>query len=394
MTNATVATGLDVIQESTPDVLRGARVGLLAHPASVDARLNHAVDIFMKSSGFKLAAIFGPQHGYLGNTQDNMIEWMSFRDPRTGLPVHSLYSMHRKPAPEMLGGIDALVCDIQDVGTRVYTFVWTVALCMEACAEAGKPLVILDRPNPIGGAAVEGNVLDPEFRSFVGLHPVPMRHGMTTGELAAFVNDTAQIGCDLRVVTMRNWRRDMQFEDTRLPWVMPSPNMPTPDTARVYPGTVIFEGANISEGRGATRPFELIGAPWLDAHELAGELDALELPGVRFRPAFFEPTFHKSAGRICAGVQIHVTDIAAFKPFITGIAILKAARNQSPINFEWKQPPYEYEYEKLPIDMIFGTGTIRKQIESNASLEEIESKWQPGLIKFMEARSKYLLYEK
>ena len=393
MTNATTATGLDVIQESTPDVLRGARVGLLAHPASIDARLNHAGDIFMKCSDFKLAAIFGPQHGYLGNTQDNMIEWMSFLDPRTSLPVHSLYSTHRRPAPEMLDGIDAMVCDIQDVGTRVYTFVWTVALCMEACAEAGKPLVILDRPNPIGGDAAEGNVLDPEFHSFVGLHPVPMRHGMTVGELAAFVNDTARIGCDLHVVKMQNWVRGMQFEETGLPWVMPSPNMPTPDTARVYPGTVIFEGANISEGRGTTRPFELIGAPWLDAHELAGELDALELPGVRFRPAFFEPTFHKGAGRICAGVQIHVTGIAAFKPYITGIAILKAARNQSPANFAWKQPPYEYEYEKLPIDMILGTDAIRKQIETNTSLEEMESEWQPGLKAFMAAREQYLLYE-
>lgn len=375
------------------DLIKGARVGLLCHPASVDSNLRHALDIFAESTEFKLAALFGPQHGFLGNTQDNMIEWSAFDDPATGLPVYSLYSENRKPSPEMLENIDVLVCDMQDVGTRVYTFIWTMALCMEACAEQGRRMVVLDRPNPIGGEAVEGNVLEPAVRSFVGLHPIPMRHGMTIGELALLLNGNFNIGCDLHVVRMSGWRRSMQFEDTRLPWVLPSPNMPTPDTARVYPGTVIFEGTNISEGRGATRPFELIGAPWLDARALASSMNSLELPGAFFRPANFEPVFHKGGGKVCGGVQIHVTDVESFKPYFTALALLRACIDQAPEQFAWKQPPYEYEFEKLPIDLILGSTSIRQRFESGEPLDGLESSWMDALNDFKRTRQNFLLYD-
>ena len=373
--------------------MRGARVGLLCHPASVDARLTHALDVLSQCDGFSVGAVYGPQHGFLGNTQDNMIEWNGFTHTGTGLPVFSLYSETRKPAPEMLEPIDVLVCDLQDVGTRVYTFIWTMMLCLEACAEQGRAVVVLDRPNPIGGTAVEGNVLDAQWRSFVGLHPVPMRHGMTIGEIAHMVNREADIGCDLHVVRMRGWRRGMQFENTGLPWVLPSPNMPTPDTARVYPGTVIFEGTNLSEGRGATRPFELIGAPWIQAEDLAGSMNARGLPGAFFRPAYFEPVFHKGANQVCGGVQIHVLDAAEFKPYLTALALLRDMRAQDTDRFAWKQPPYEYEYERLPIDMILGASRVREQLEQGVSLEEMERSWQPELQKFMDVREKYLMYE-
>jgi uncharacterized protein YbbC (DUF1343 family) len=296
-----------------------------------------------------------------------MIEWSGFTHPQLGSPVYSLYGEHRKPAPDMLAGLDVLVCDLMDVGTRVYTFIWTLCLCLEACAEVGVPMVVLDRPNPIGGELVEGNVLDPCVRSFVGLHPIPMRHGLTPGEVALFVNDTAGIGCDLHVVPMRGWRRTMLFSDTGLPWVLPSPNMPTQDTALVYPGTVAFEGANVSEGRG--------------------------LPGVFLRPAWFEPVFHKGAHEICGGVQIHVTDEQAFKPYLTGLALLQDCRNQSPADFAWKQPPYEYEFEKLPIDLIIGDPAVRRGIEDNVPLEQLENAWRPGLQAFCERKAKYHLYE-
>ena len=293
----------------------------------------------------------------------------------------------------MLQGLDALVIDLQDVGARYYTFVWTAALAMRACARADVPVIVLDRPNPLGGKLVEGNLPDPVFASFVGLYPLPARHGMTLGELARYLNAEHDLGCDLTVVPMRGWRRRMTWADTGVPWVAPSPNMPTPDTASVYPGGCLFEGTNLSEGRGTTRPFEWVGAPYLDAHRFADTLEAERLPGVGFRPIRFMPTFHKWAGRLCGGVQIHVTDRARFKPFLTGLAVVAAARRLGRGRFAWRRPPYEFERRKLPIDILCGTDTIRRALERGRSLGEMERSWRGGLTAWKGRRAPYLLYE-
>ena len=366
-----VKTGLEILLDSKLELLDGERVGLIVNPASVNSRFEHAADLFHQRSQINLSALFGPQHGIRGETQDNMIEWQTFRDSRTGLPAYSLYGEARKPTPGMLGDVDVLIFDIQDVGTRVYTFIYTMALAMEAARECGKRFIVLDRPNPIGGVQVEGNILETEFQSFVGMFPIPMRHGMTIGELALMFNREFGIGCELEVVKMDGWRRSLLYEDTRLPWVLPSPNMPTVDTAVVYPGSVMFEGTNISEGRGTTRPFEIIGAAYIEPDELIEELRKENLPGVIFRPLHFQPTFHKFAGELCGGIQIHVVDRNAFKPVITGAAIISAIRPLYPDGFDWKQPPYEYVYDKLPFDVINGSSRLRAQIGSGAPVSEI-----------------------
>jgi len=385
--------GLEVLLESKLALLDGARVGLIVNPASIDSNFRHAADLFHQHPRINLTALFGPQHGIRGETQDNMIEWQSFRDKRTGLPAYSLYGETRKPTSDMLDGVDVLVFDIQDIGTRVYTFVYTMALAMEAARECGKRFVVLDRANPINGTQIEGNILDPAFQSFVGMFPIPMRHAMTIGELALMFNQEFSIGCDLEVVRMGDWRREMWFEDTGLPWVMPSPNMPTVDTAVVYPGSVMIEGTNISEGRGTTRPFEIIGAPFINSEELTEALTKSNLPGVAFRPIHFQPTFHKFADELCGGIQIHVTDRDVFKPVITGVAIISAIRRLYPDRFEWKQPPYEYVHDKLPFDVINGSSRLREKIESNVALSETEESWRDGLSEFAERRETYLLYD-
>ncbi len=303
----------------------------------------------------------------------------------------SLYGARRAPAPAALRGLDALVVDLQDVGARYYTFVWTTALAMAACARAGVAVIVLDRPNPLGGA-VEGNVADPAFASFVGLYPLPARHGMTIGELAAYLAAEHGLRPRLTVVPMRGWRRVMAWEDTGLPWVAPSPNMPTPDTARVYPGGCLIEGTNLSEGRGTTRPFEWVGAPYLDAHRYAAALEARALPGVRFRPARFVPTFHKWAGRLCGGVQVHVTDRRTFRPFLTGLALVATARALAPGAFRWRRPPYEFERRRLPIDILLGTDRIRRALERGVPLAAIERGWRPELARWLRRRAPYLLY--
>lgn len=386
-----VRSGLDVLVTECSAPLRGRRVALVAHQASVDAKLRHAAPLLAGMRGMTLAALWAPEHGLWGAPQDHA-HIPSTRDPLTGLAVQSLYGLRREPMPAMFRGIDAVVIDLQDVGSRYYTFIWTTALVMRAAAATGVEVVVLDRPNPLGGARVEGNVADPAYASFVGLYPLAIRHGMTIGEIASYLNATHELGCRLTVVRMRGWRRSMRWEDTGLPWVAPSPNMPTPDTARVYPGGCLYEGTNLSEGRGTTRPFEWVGAPYLDADAYAEALQALKLPGVTFRPARFTPMFHKWAGRLCGGVQIHVTDVERFKSYLTGLGIIAVARRLAPRGFAWKRPPYEFERKKLPIDILCGTNVIRKAIERGRPLAEIERGWAPGLAAWMRRRARFFLY--
>ncbi|HEY6330315.1 MAG TPA: DUF1343 domain-containing protein [Blastocatellia bacterium] len=385
--------GIDVLAAESLAHLKGARIGLIANAASVNSVLEHSVDVIQRAAGTNLVCLFGPQHGVWGDTQDNMIEWESFRDRKTGLPVYSLYGETRKPTPEMLEGLDGLVFDVQDVGTRVYTFIYTMAMAMEAAAEAGKRFIVLDRPNPLGGIKLEGNLLEDEYKSFVGMYPIPMRHGMTVGELALMFNSEFGINCDLNVVEMKGWRRHYLWEDTGLTWVMPSPNIPTAGTGAVYPGTVFLEGTNISEGRGTTRPFEILGAPYIDPHELAGELTQELLPGAVFRPLYFTPTFQKYAGQTCGGVQIHIIDRELFRPVITGVAIISCVRRLYAHAFAWRQPPYEYVSDRLPFDVISGTSRLRKQIEDNVKWRDIEDEWRQPLAAFQERRRPYLRYD-
>ena len=306
------------------------------------------------ASHFRLTALFGPQHGFAASTQDNMVEWEGYRHPELGIPVFSLYGEHRKPTPEMLREIDVLFVDLVDVGARYYTFIWSLFLCMEACEAAGIPVVVADRPNPITGTLVEGPPQRKDHLSFVGLHPLPNRHGKTIGELAHQFREEVFPGVSLHVLPLSGWKRSMWHDDTGLPWVLPSPNMPTLDTAIVYPGMCLLEGTNLSEGRGTTRPFELFGAPWIRRKEFCRKLRALELPGVHFREIEFEPTFQKHAGQVCHGAQIHVIDRNGFLPWQTGMEIIRLARELHAENFDWKPLPYEYEPEKLPIEILCG----------------------------------------
>ena len=372
-------------------MLRGHRIGLLAHQASVDARLDHAVELLGDVRGARLSALFAPEHGLWGAAQD-LVHIAATRDPPTGMRVVSLYGERREPTPAMLRGLDVLVIDLQDVGSRYYTYQWTTALAMRACARAGVRVLVLDRPNPLGGEIVEGNVPEPAYASFVGLYPLAARPGMTMGEIARYLHQVHGVGDGVEVIGMRGWRRSMVWEDTGLPWVAPSPNMPTPDTARVYPGGCLIEGTNLSEGRGTTRPFEWVGAPWLDAHSFAGRLTAEGLPGVVFRPARFRPTFQKWAGQVCGGVQLHVTDRGRFKPFLTGLAVIAIARRLAKRAFRWRRPPYEFEHRLLPIDILLGTTRIRRAIERGQPLEDIERSWQPDLSRWRRRRAAALIY--
>ena len=385
-----VRTGLEQLL-ARPGDLRGRRLGLICNGASVTGDLVHASVALKSSKAFRLAALFGPEHGIWGDAQD-LVEVGDSRDPLTGLPVHSLYGRLRAPAPEALAGLDALVFDVQDVGTRYYTFIYTMLNALEACALHGRRLVVLDRPNPLGGTIVDGNVLDPAFRSFVGQHPLPVRHGLTVGELALLFRDELGLRADLRVVRMKGWRRGMDFEHTGLPWVQPSPNMPTPDTAFVYPGACLVEGTNLSEGRGTTRPFELIGAPWLDQWALARALERERIPGARFRPAVFTPTFQKHVGRACGGVQVHVTDRKRFPAFLAYLLLIAHARRQDRARFAWRDPPYEFEHVKRPFDILCGTDAVRRLIESGASPRRLQPEWRRALAAFRRRRTRYLLY--
>lgn len=387
-----VKLGIEALLTDQHRLLDDARVGAVVHPASVLPDLRHTVDVLAGSTRFKLVSLFGPQHGARGEKQDNMIESDFYCDPGTGLPVHSLYGRTRWPEAAMLTGLDVLLFDLQDVGTRVYTFIHTMAYCMQACAQLQKRMVVADRPNPVGGVQVEGNLLDPAFRSFVGLHPIPMRHGMTVGELALLLNKEFGIGCDLEVVPMGGWRRSMWFDQTGLPWVQPSPNLPTLESAVVYPGMVLVEGTTLSEGRGTTRPFEYVGAPYIRPAELASRLNSVGLPGVTFRPAYFEPTFQKWGGVMCGGVQLHVRDRNSFEPYLTGITTISTIKAMCPDSFGWRQPPYEYEYEKLPIEILCGGRTVPDLMERGAGIQEIRESWRGDVAAFRKQRESYLLY--
>jgi len=371
--------------------LRGQRVGVLCNPASVDADLVHIVDRLASADGVTVAAIFGPQHGFRSDVQDNMVETPHAHDPVHHVPLHSLYSETREPTTEMLRGVEVLVVDLQDIGARIYTYIYTMANCLRACQRHGIPVIVCDRPNPIGDA-IEGACLVDSFESFVGQFPIPMRHGMTVAELARLFNDAFGIGAPLEVIRMEGWNRGAWWDVTGLTWVMPSPNMPTLDTAVVYPGTVLFEGSLMSEGRGTTRPFELVGAPGVDAERFADEMNARELPGVRFRPAVFEPTFQKHAGRTCGGCQIHVRDREAFHPVKTGVALIDQFHRSAPDSFGWRPPPYEYERDKQPIDILAGSDSLRRQVEASIPVDDIADSWRESERSFETLRRPFLLY--
>jgi uncharacterized protein YbbC (DUF1343 family) len=372
--------------------LRGTRVGIVCNPASVNSDLVHVIDCLAAQPDVAIGAIFGPQHGFRSDLQENMIESPHGHDADRRVPVYSLYSETREPTQEMLRGVDVLVIDLQDVGTRIYTYIYTMANCLAAARRHGVRVVVCDRPNPIGGTALEGPMLEPGFESFVGQYPIPMRHGMTIGELARMFNDHFGLGAALEVMPMEGWRRDMFHDTAGAPWVLPSPNIPTLDSAIVYPGTVLFEGTNVSEGRGTTRPFEIVGAPGIDAERFAANLNARQLPGVVFRPTIFEPTFHKHAHTTCGGCQIHVRDRQRFRPVLTGVALTAAFREAMSDRFEWRQPPYEYEHDKLPFDILAGSSALREQIESGVPVAQIGDSWEAGVSAFDHIRRRFLLY--
>jgi uncharacterized protein YbbC (DUF1343 family) len=372
--------------------LRGRRVGVVANPASVDSAFRSAVERLATAPGVTLAAIFGPQHGYRSDVQDNMIESGHAHDALHGIPVYSLYSETREPTAEMLRGLDALVIDLQDIGARIYTYMYTMANCLRAGKRHGVPVIVCDRPNPIGGVDVEGPVLVEGYESFVGQFPIPMRHGMTIGELAKLFNDHFGIGTTLEIVPMEGWSREQYWDETGHPWVMTSPNIPTLDSAIVFPGTVLFEGTMLSEGRGTTRPFELVGAPWIDGERFAARMNAQGHGGVHFRGIGFEPTFQKHARIPCGGCQIHVTDRRAFEPVAVGVSLLCEFYASDPAAFTWRPPPYEYEHEKLPFDILAGSSELRGQIESQAPLRDIVQSWQAPLETFGRVRERFLMY--
>ena len=373
-------TGLENLLDRPPGWTRTARVGLLTHPAAVDRAFVSSARLLGGLLGSRLKALFGPQHGFFGDKQDNMIESPDRDHPASGVRIHSLYGEHRQPTPEMLQGLDKLVIDLQDVGTRVYTFIQTMFLTLQACAEAEVGVVVLDRPNPIGRAR-EGNLLAEDCRSFVGLFPLPMRHGLTMGEVARLIAARG-LPCELEVVPLRDHDPSAYFRETGLPWVMPSPNMPSPETALVYPGQVILEGTALSEGRGTTRPFELWGAPHIDPHRLRREMKDYDLPGVVFRPVFFEPTFHKFAGQSCGGLFLHVVDPRAFRPYRTSLALIQAVGRLWPEQWAFKDPPYEYEYERRPLDLILGRRDLADRLLEGEELSALEAGWSAELAAF------------
>jgi len=398
-------TGLDVLSSSGFAALRSKHIAVVCNQASVDRQFRHILELLEpghRAGDFTITAVFGPQHGLFGTTQDNMIEWNGEGATVVRFPVYSLYGEHREPTDEMLRDVDLILIDLFDVGSRYYTFIWTMSLTIKVAERLGIPVLVLDRPNPIG-SLVEGTVLDPEFASFVGLHPLPLRHGLTIGEIALYVRDHFYPKTQIDIVRLEGWDRDSYGDENDYAWVMPSPNMPTVDTAVVYPGGCLIEGTNLSEGRGTTKPFEIIGAPWLDGQKLANALNREDLSGVYFRPIQFEPTFNKYHGQICEGVFVHVLDRSRFEPVLSYAAIMIEAIKQTGLHdssnisterfvatgeetklpgFAWKQPPYEYEFNKLPIDILLGSEWGRKYIEQGQNLGSLRKRMENEVLTF------------
>ncbi|MEI6049524.1 MAG: DUF1343 domain-containing protein [Bacteroidota bacterium] len=388
-----VVTGLEMILEHFPSALNGKRVGILCHAPSITKKFEHISDIFFRRNDCRLAAIFGPQHGIHGQTQDNMIEWLSQRHPVYDIPLYSLYGEHRKPAPEMLNNIDVLLIDLQDVGARLYTYIWTVKLCIEACYEAGIPVWILDRPNPIGTLPFDGPVLKEEYFTFVGGASIPLCHRMTIGEMALWIKEKYYPKCDLNIIWMKNWRRSSLFSETGLPWVLPSPNMPTVQSAIVYPGTVLIEALNLSEGRGTTIPFELFGAPFIDSEKLKMNLDERKIEGCAFRIHNFIPTFHKFRGELCNGLQIHVTNINRYKPVGTALEIFDAIIETSEAGaLKFNMPPYEYEYNLMPFDILSGDSGMRESLLNRKNVRLEKERWSYEIDEFRNEFRRFAVY--
>ena len=390
-----VLTGLDVIKDQDFSYLKGKSIGVLCNQATIDHQYRHILQLLLplhQKGILKIQAVFGPQHGLWGHTQDNMIEWEGFKDPSTDLTIYSLYGKHRKPTDTMLAELDIILVDLPDVGSRYYTFIWTMALVMEACTEKKIPMIVLDRPNPINGDMSEGTILENEYRSFVGLYPLAQRHGMTIGEIATYIQQEYMPQLPQQIILMKGWSRKLYFPETDLPWAIPSPNMPNWETALVYPGMCLLEGSNLSEGRGTTRPFEMFGAPWIDGRKLCDKLNLLNLPGVFFRPVQFLPTFQKHRDKICEGGFIHISDRQIFLPVLTGIALLMEIMATYQNHFRWNDPPYEYEYQKKPIDILLGNGWLRPMMEEQKSLSEIQQKMLTECREFETIRQNYLLY--
>lgn len=395
MARSAVRPGLEVLLSDSLQLVQGRRVGLVANPASVTRDLAHAADLLQARPGVRLVTLFGPEHGLRGEAQD-MEAVPGGTDPGTGLPIHSLYGSSAAtlaPETEMLDGLDLLLVDLPDVGARYYTFAATLSYVMERAATRRLPVIVLDRPNPLGGTVVEGPLVEPGFESFVGRFPIPVRHGLTMGELALLFNQEFGLGADVQIVRMEGWTRNMTWEDSGLPWVPPSPNMPTPETAHVYPGGCLVEGTNLSEGRGTTRPFEFIGAPWLDAPALAATLNEQHLPGLLFRPHWFRPVAQKWAGRNCAGVQAHITDRREVRSFAAYVALLAAARRQAPEAFAWRQDAYEFESRHPAIDLLAGSSRLRHDLESERPVRDMEEEWRRAAEGFEPARQHVLLYD-
>ncbi|MFJ7307868.1 exo-beta-N-acetylmuramidase NamZ family protein [Peribacillus frigoritolerans] len=379
-----VSPGIEVLLKDEKNVLSGKKVGLITNPTGIDSKLTSIVDLLHDDPDINLTALFGPEHGVRGDAQAGAsVEY--YIDEKTGLPVYSLYGKTKKPTPEMLKDVEVLVFDIQDVGTRYYTYIYTMAYAMEAAKENDIPFIVLDRPNPLGGESVDGPVLEPEFSSFVGLYPIPLKHGMTVGELATFFNKEFKIGADLKVIKMKGWKRDMDYDDTGLPFVLPSPNMPTVSTTFVYPATGLIEGTNVSEGRGTTKPFELIGAPYINSDELAGKLNGLRLPGVKFRAASFTPTFSKHAGKLSHGVEVYITDREEFKAVPTGLHIIKTIQDLYPGDFEF--------LAANNFNLLIGNGWVMSRIKDGSSVNEILKEYQVKQDAFKKVRKNYLLYK-
>ncbi|MCB0405134.1 MAG: DUF1343 domain-containing protein [Bdellovibrionales bacterium] len=387
-------TGLDVFLKKEYRKYQKLRLAFLCNQASVNVGLRHLSHLVTeKKYKLDVTCFLGPQHGIRGEKQDNMIESEDFIDPTTQLPVISLYSKTREPSNEVMDRFDVLLVDLQDIGTRIYTFMYTMANCMRAAKRTGKKIVVLDRPNPINGLDTEGHVLDTDFISFVGQFPMCVRHGMTMGELAYLFNETFGIRCDLEVIKMKGWKRAWFADNLKRIWIPPSPNIPTSQTALTFPGTVLFEGTNVSEGRGTTTPLEWVGAGYINPDHLAQHMNSLKLKGVYFRPVYFQPTYQKGKDQVCGGVQLHVLNRRLFKPYAAGVHLLASIKRLYPDKFEWKKPPYEYEYDKMPIDLIAGTSELREIIDAGHSLKDFLKEGEKQCAQFKKLRAKHLLYK-